>query len=77
MSDSDRTSRDIRTYGVLAGLLMIALFLLALAAMIMPQVAGLIIVVLGFAGAITLHYFVWGRWLSRLPPPPEDDEATK
>lgn len=39
--------------------------LLFLTALVLPQALGLFLVVLGFASIALLHYFVWGRWLSR------------
>lgn len=39
---------------------------IALTSMILPQIRGLIFVGAGMCGFITLHYFTWGRWMTRM-----------
>jgi hypothetical protein len=40
--------------------------LIAFVSLILPQASGLILVAGGFCGFVALHYFTWGRWLSRM-----------
>ena len=44
---------------------------------ILPDAAFLFAVLLGFAAMIALHYFTWGRWLSRVieHEAPEDEPS--
>jgi hypothetical protein len=67
--------RDAGTFAAFFGLLLIAGFLLFLTALIVPQVLGLVIVVGGFLGLFSLHYLLWGCWLSKLLV--EDDPERK
>lgn len=65
MSDDDRNKReaDQRTLLALAMLVFAALGLLALAALVMPHLLGVILVVGGLLVFGTGHYLVWGWWL--------------
>ena len=51
--------------------------LLALVSMVMPQAAGLLAVILGFAAFIALHYFTWGRWLINMSRQQADSDDTQ
>jgi hypothetical protein len=55
----------------LLGLLAIAGLLLGLVALVLPQIFGLLAVVLGFFAFGAIHYLLWGWWLR--PIPIEDD----
>jgi hypothetical protein len=71
---SHNPSPNTGTMIALFGLLLIAGGLLALMALVLPQVAGVVLVILiVFVLPISFHYVVWGRWLSKMKPP-EDDE---
>ncbi len=55
----------------LLGLLAIGAGLLGLIALVLPQVFGLLAVVLGFFAFGAIHYLLWGWWLR--PVPIEDE----
>jgi hypothetical protein len=58
----------------LFGLLLISGAILGLMSLVLPQVAGvLLVVLLVFVMPIMFHYLVWGWWLSRMNTP-EDEE---
>lgn len=76
--DFDRTPsrgarRDAATCLALVGVLFVAGGLMALAAMVLPQVRALILVGGGLLLFIGLHYVTWGWWLSRAPVPDDDN----
>jgi regulator of protease activity HflC (stomatin/prohibitin superfamily) len=58
--------RNAGTFGALFGLLLLAGMLMALIAMVLPQAIGFVLVFGGFLGLISLHYLLWGCWLSRM-----------
>jgi hypothetical protein len=65
MTDKEtRSARDAGTMIALLCLAAVSLLLVILAAMVMPQILGIVIVVGMFLGAVSLHYVVWGWWLS-------------
>lgn len=66
--------RDSATCLALVGVLLVAGGLLALAAMVLPQIRGVIFVGAGVLLFIGLHYITWGWWLSRAPHPDDDAE---
>lgn len=68
------SNRELSTWTALLGLLVISGGLIFLAALVVPQVLGIVLVVLGFGGMFVLHYLTWGWWLSRLPPPEDVSE---
>jgi hypothetical protein len=61
----DESQRNAATFFALLGLIGISLGLLALTAMVLPRIRGVILVVGALAGIFVLHYLTWGRWLSR------------
>ncbi len=64
---NDRDSQSARDAGTTIALLCLAVasfLLVLLAAMVLPQVLGIVLVVGLFLGVVALHYLVWGRWLS-------------
>jgi hypothetical protein len=64
--------RDAATCLALVGVLFVASALLALVALVLPQVRALFLVVGGLLFLIGLHYVTWGWWLSRSPAPEDD-----
>ncbi|MBS0266488.1 MAG: hypothetical protein JSS02_31440 [Planctomycetes bacterium] len=73
---SNKPSANSGTMIALFGVLLISGSLLGLMSLVLPQVAGVIIVVLViFVLPISFHYFVWGRWLSRMKRPDDDNDA--
>ena len=59
----------------LLGLLGIAAGLLGLTALVLPQVFGLLAVVVGFFAFGAIHYLLWGWWLRPIPIEDETDSA--
>jgi Flp pilus assembly protein TadB len=58
----------------LFGLIVISGAILALMSLVLPQVAGILLVVLViFVIPMALHYLVWGWWLSQMKEPEEDE----
>jgi hypothetical protein len=55
----------------LLGLLLISAALLGLMALVLPQLLGILIVILIFAVPAAFHYLIWGWWLSQV----RDQEA--
>jgi len=64
--------RNAATCLAMFGLISAGVALLSFAAIVMPDIRFLVLVVGGMAGFVALHYVTWGYWLSRQPPP--DDE---
>lgn len=63
----------------LLGLLAVGAGLLGLVALVLPQVFGLLAVVLGFFAFGAIHYLLWGWWMHPLPikdDPDSDNEST-
>jgi hypothetical protein len=63
----------------LLGLLAVGAGLLGLVALVLPQVFGLLAVVLGFFAFGAIHYLLWGWWMHPLPikdDPDLDNEST-
>lgn len=74
--ESGSGGANLATYLALVGLLFMAAGLMALFAMVLNvAVFWLFCVLFGFVLVGTLHYVVWGRWLSNLPIDDEDEEA--
>lgn len=72
-----RPQSNAATTIALLGLLLISGAILGLMSLVLPQVAGvLLVILLIFVIPITLHYLVWGWWLSQMKDEnPEDDQA--
>lgn len=63
---SERPSDDQRnsaTFAALTMVLLISCGLLALAALVLPQVVWMVVIGIGLALTVVLQYLVWGRWL--------------
>jgi hypothetical protein len=58
--------RNEGTYIAMIFVLAVVGGLIAFVSLILPQASGLILVAGGFCGFVALHYFTWGRWLSRM-----------
>lgn len=64
---TDRDQRATRDAGTLMALLCLiggSVLFIAFAAMVMPQLLGLFLVVGLFLGAVAFHYLIWGWWLT-------------
>jgi hypothetical protein len=59
-------SRNEGTWLALVMVLGIAGGLIGLVAVILPDIIGLVVVAQMFCAMIVLHYFTWGRWLTRV-----------
>ncbi len=73
----EKAARDWSTWTALWGLLLLCGLLMLLAALVTPQILGLVVVVFGFSAMILGHYLVWGWWLSRAMPPDEEDAGDR
>ncbi len=71
MRDDRESMRNMGTMVALCGLVFLSLGLIALMALVLPQVLGVAIVVGMFSGAVAFHYLVWGWWMSAQRPPDE------
>lgn len=58
--------RNAATCLALVGMLLVGAGLLALTAMVLPQIRGLILVAGGLGLFIALHFVTWGWWLGRM-----------
>jgi hypothetical protein len=70
-----RSQSNAPTILALLGLLGVAAGLLGLSALVLPQVFGLLAVVLGFFAFGAIHYLLWGWWLRPLPVEDEVEPA--
>jgi Flp pilus assembly protein TadB len=64
-SSLSNSQSNAATAIALVGLVLVAGALLGLMAMVLPQLLGIVVVVLIFAVPAALHYLVWGWWLSQ------------
>lgn len=70
MADSRRPNNG-PTFLALFALIGIAVGLIALTTLVLPQIAGFAIVICGFVLLGVLQYMIWGYWMGR--PSQEDD----
>ena len=71
---SSKPQSNAGTAIALFGLLLISGAILGLMSLVLPQVAGvLLVVLLVFVMPIMFHYLVWGRWLSRMQAPVDEE----
>lgn len=56
--------RNSATFAALAVLIALSLGLVALFALVLPQVLWMVLVIFGLGLSIMLHYVIWGRWLT-------------
>ena len=66
MNDDEKTKSeaDTRTLMALLMVVLAATLLMALVAMILPGVLGVVLVVGGIGWFAVMHYVLWGWWLS-------------
>jgi hypothetical protein len=57
---------NVATAIALFGLVLVAAALLGLMAMVLPELLGILIVILIFAVPAAFHYLIWGWWLSQM-----------
>ena len=65
-SSPSRNQSNAATAIALVGLLLISAALLGLMALVLPQLLGILIVILIFAVPAAFHYLIWGWWLSQV-----------
>lgn len=68
-----RGQSNAATAIALFGLVLTGAALLGLMALVLPQLLGIVVVVLIFAVPAAFHYLAWGWWLSQMRV--EDEEA--
>ena len=64
---SDRQSEEQRnsaTFAAMTLVLLVAGSLLALIALVIPDVLWILVVMVGMGLIVFLHYVIWGRWLA-------------
>lgn len=72
---SSDDQRNAATFAALAMVLLVSAGLLALAALVLPQVLWIVVIAIGLALSVVLQYLVWGRWLlAKLRAEEEKDE---
>lgn len=78
MSDHDspaaRNQSNAGTAIALVGLVFMSIALLGLMALVLPQLLGVLLVILIFAVPAAFHYLVWGWWLSQARNAENDEE---
>lgn len=70
---SDHHKRNVATFGALAGLLLAALGILALAALVIPDILNVLLVLAAFLIIGVIQYVLWGWKLDRYRITDEDD----
>ncbi|RMG40922.1 MAG: hypothetical protein D6725_02405 [Planctomycetota bacterium] len=65
MNSDEARKRNLATYTALVGLLLMALGLVGLSAMVLPQIVQIVGVIIGFVVFVAVHYFTWGVWMCR------------
>ncbi len=58
--------RNSATFAALIGLCFLAFGFLGLVSLVLPQVRGLVLLLVCCVGFFSLHYLVWGRLLTKL-----------
>src|SRR5262245_61309209 len=72
-----RGESNAATAIALVGLILAGAALLGLMALVLPELLGIVVVVLIFAVPAAFHYVVWGWWLSRMKDEEAESEATR
>ena len=71
----EQQRRNTATYGALAGVLLCGLALLCLAALVIPDILGLLLVLAGVMVIGVLQYVTWGWMLEKYRIRDEDDKS--
>lgn len=72
---SGKPQTNAATAVALFGLLLVSGAILGLMSLVLPQVAGvLLVVLLIFVCPMVLHYLLWGWWLSQMKDTENEDE---
>jgi hypothetical protein len=76
-NSSSNGQSNAATAIALVGLLLISAALLGLMALVLPQLLGILIVILIFAVPAAFHYLIWGWWLSQVRDQEREAEGEK
>jgi Flp pilus assembly protein TadB len=76
-SPASRNQSNAGTAIALAGLVFISLAILGLMALVLPQLLGVLVVILIFAIPAAFHYLIWGWWLSQARNKQLDEEENE
>ncbi len=71
----EQQKRNVATFGALAGLLFVALGILALAAMVIPDILNVLLVLAAFLVIGVIQYAIWGWKLDRYRITDDDDST--
>jgi hypothetical protein len=74
-SPSNRNESNAATAIALVGLVLMSAAILGLMALVLPELLGVLVVVLIFAVPAVFHYLIWGWWLSQMRDTQPDDET--
>jgi hypothetical protein len=75
-SRTTRSQSNAATAIALFGLILMSAALLGLMALVLPELLGVLLVILIFAVPAFFHYLIWGWWLSRALNSPPDNDST-
>jgi len=73
----EQQRRNQATYAALAGLVFIGLALLSLAALVIPDILLVLVVLAGMVGIGGIQYVTWGWMLDKYRITDDDDQAGK
>lgn len=71
------TEANSATFAALFGLAFLAIGLLAMVSLVLPQVRGLVVVLVVGVAFFSIHYVVWGRLLTRLREQQAEEEEER
>ena len=75
-SPTTRNQSNAGTAIALAGMILLSAAMLGLMALVLPQLLGVLVVIMIFAVPAAFHYLIWGWWLSQTRGAQSDDETT-
>jgi hypothetical protein len=73
--NSSTSNQNAGTAIALVGLVFMSAAMLGLMALVLPQLLGVLLVILIFALPAVFHYLIWGWWLSRIRAAEPDAET--
>ena len=76
-SPTPRNQSNAGTAIALAGLVFMSVAMLGLMALVLPQLLGVLVVILIFAVPAAFHYLIWGWWLSQARDKETEEEKTE
>ena len=75
-SPTTRNQSNAGTAIALGGLFLMSAAMLGLMALVLPQLLGVVLVILIFAVPAAFHYLIWGWWLSQSRQAESEDQET-